>query len=776
LTIVFSFAVSRRVAEFFETGDMIVTNDRSRLEHPGHIACAYFAHSSPKGNAPPEGWQLLADHLRGVASLGRQFAQEALPDDESFGNAAYAAGLLHDLGKYRPEFQLYLQGRHPKNERTYHKQAGAAVAAQHRRLDIAFAIAGHHGGMPDRTELKEAIAGPCGTVVAEAIHAASSKDCPELAKALDRWPAKAGALHFDLWVRLLFSCLVDADWQDTGNFARRHAPTWEPLHDLPCQSWLANVLAYISVRSQKCPDRRIAGIRQEILEACVQAAESPPGLFSMTVPTGGGKTLSALAFGLGHAKKHGLRRIIYVAPYLSIIEQNAREIRRALGVADDALTVFEHHSLAEPEDDTGGNAAESAQSARRAENWDAPVIVTTNVQFFQSLFSNRPGQCRKLHNIAGSVVILDECQTLPPDVLAPTCSMLHQVSNMMRCSIVLCTATQPAWKKRADFADGLEKVREIVPPQLDLFSRLRRVTVTWPADRNDSLEWVDIAARMSAETAALCIVNTRKAARDLFEHLRARGCDDIWHLSTAMCPAHRLMVIDEVKTRLAARRPCRLVSTQLIECGCDVDFPLVLREMAPLEAIIQSAGRCNREGLLNSADGAAGGKVIVFRSAESRLPPDRWYRAGRDKVEQDFLAMNRMPDIGRPEDVHEYFQRLYRAGELDQFHIQDFRKNQRFAETARAYRLIDDFTMPVVISTWTERTSEVQELLQRIRRQPSRKLFRRLAAYEVNLRFYEMAAASAGLAEDQFDLKIWVGGYDSALGMAPAAANDALIV
>jgi CRISPR-associated endonuclease/helicase Cas3 len=335
-----------------------------------------------------------------------------------------------------------LRGQHPKNERTRHKQAGAARAGS-ARPDLAFAIAGHHGGLPDLPDLQELVKGTGGKDVAAQIWPQAVLDCPELASAFPDWQFKRDqALSFELAVRLLFSCLVDADWQDTGAFHRQSkglVPEPAPLPLDPAR-FLEMTLAYIGERAQTCRDARIAAIRREVLHAAIAAAELPPGLFAMTVPTGGGKTLSALAFALSHARRNGMRRVIYVAPYLSIIEQNVREIRRALQVEEDSDLVFDHHSLAEP---PGGQAdeGESEQAARRAENWDAPVVVTTSVQFFESLFANKPGPCRKLHNIARSAVILDECQTLPPDLIKPTCSLLGHFARVAGCSIVLCTAT-----------------------------------------------------------------------------------------------------------------------------------------------------------------------------------------------------------------------------------------------------------------------------------------------------------------------------------------------
>jgi CRISPR-associated endonuclease/helicase Cas3 len=521
-------------------------------------------------------------------------------------------------------------------------------------------------------------------------------------------------------------------------------------------------------------------VRDDVLNACLAAAESKPGLFSLTVPTGGGKTLSGLAFALKHAAAHGLRRVIYVAPYLSILDQNARVVREALGVGRDDPAVFEHHSLAEPPGGEGLNETARAAAARRAENWDAPVVLTTSVQFFESLFSNRPSRCRKLHNVARSVVLLDECQTLPPELVASTCSVLGQLAAQLGCTVVLCTATQPAFGHEDLEGDRLRDVTEIAPPALHLFSRLRRVRVAWPKPTDPPLSWEAVAARMREGRAALCVVNTRRAARELFAALRPAG--DAFHLSTSMCPAHRLAVLDEVRRRLAEGAPCFLVSTQLIEAGVDVDFPLVLRELAPLEAVIQAAGRCNREGLLNGVGGSPGGRVEVFRSAAAAAepskyyPPDRWYKAGRAVLETSFLSAGREPRIDAPEDVQEYFERLYRAGHLDERGIQPARERFAFKEVAESYRLIDDDAESVVVATWKAREAEVSALLGAVRRQPTRANFRKLAPFQVNLRRGELAKAGGAVGEEGQGLFVWRGGYDDALGLTADNADVLLIV
>jgi len=670
----------------------------------------YYAHSGKDQSENRTDWQPLREHLLAVAKSAEERAATIEIGGRSLGPAAFAAGLLHDLGKYRPEFQQKIRDLPVPKFKTYHKQAGAAEALKRTPTSraVAFAIAGHHGGIPSKSGLNEAIKSDSGAVVAEQIHPEAVVDCPELKELNLPNPCAREALQFDLETRLLFSCLVDADWSDTSEHDRK-VNGWEkdpeptPLTKDIAKTWLKDVLTYIASCAKENLRPEVAQARDDVLQACLTAAADParkPGFFSLTVPTGGGKTLAGLAFSLGHAAEHDLRRIIYVAPYLSILDQNARVIRGALGVANEGTEVFEHHSLSDPSgepkadgaDDVEGleqKEARRAAAARRAENWDAPIVITTNVQFFESLFSNEPGRCRKLHNIARSVIILDECQAIPPDLFEPTCSMLGQLVKELGCSIVLGTATQPVFdhEKLQRKGSELTDIRPIASPELNLFTRLRRVRVQWPSP-GQSLTWDEIACLMTSEEegrppAALCVVNTRRAARELFDALSCRQSKNIFHLSTWMCPEHRSQVLNTVRARLKAKEPCYLVSTQLIEAGVDVDFPIVLRELGPLDAIIQAAGRCNREGSLNGPDGSPGGKVIVFRSRvaeehpERYFPSDPWYVAGRDTLVNNFLNAGIDPEINDPDEISRYFNRLFNKGELDNRGVQYQRRHYR---------------------------------------------------------------------------------------------------
>lgn len=732
-------------------------------------------------------WQALSVHLKQVALLAADRLRAANGND--FASLSYIAGLLHDLGKYRPEFQQMIRGLNPPREKTYHKQAGAAKAAIDLKcFPVAFAVAGHHGGLPNKTELESAVLSPNGLTVAREIWKAALCDLPELAD-LTPLPVKLEKLQAELLTRLTFSSLVDADWTDTGaheRFANGLQSDAQPA-DFKGQQWLEVLLEHLHRKSENCVQENVKSCRIDVLDACLTASESLPGIFSLTVPTGGGKTLASLAFALKHAlhQTPSFRRIIYVAPYLTILEQHEEAIREALGIPVSSSELFVHHSLAELPELTDSEATDQDAAIRRAENWDAPIVITTSVQFFESLFSNKPSRCRKLHNIANSVVILDECQTLPPEIVAPTCAMLRQICQEWRTSIVLCTATQPAFSHEAiPVADRLSAT-EIIPNSLDLFDRLKRVDIQWPAGSEDAHSWPELADQMAKSPAALCVVNSRRAAREVWEAICEIKSRNVFHLSTSMCPEHRKVVLRKVRQLLRRSKPCFLVSTQLIEAGVDVDFPVVFRELAPLEAIIQAAGRCNREGKLTDDSGRSiKGRVIAFRSQKAieeprkYFPPDQWYAAGRSILESHFLNTGKLPRIDQSVDIDQYFTRLYHSGSLDKHSIQDDRCNFKFADVAENYRIIKDDSIAAVVATWDSHRDEVEKLLKAVRRDPSRVNFRALAAYQVNLRYYELKTVGDSIVpiSEKIDRPVWYGRYDDNLGLSSEATDSLLMV
>jgi CRISPR-associated endonuclease/helicase Cas3 len=448
--------------------------------------------------------------------------------------------------------------------------------------------------------------------------------------------------HEEFLVRMLFSCLVDADFLDTEQHmqGRERAPAaFDP------EALFAAVDKYVREIPDRDSDRALAESRRSIYEACVAAAEEPIGLFTLTTPTGGGKTLASLAFALRHAGRNELRRVIVVIPFLSIIEQNARIFRRVLG----ENVVVEHHSAVVRPETPGGDSEppERTTAELGSENWDAPVVVTTSVQFLESLFARSPSRCRKLHNIARSVVILDEVQTLPHHLLDPTIDVIRELTTHYGTSFLFCSATQPGFARSSGLKNGFQtgEVREIAPPPAQVFKALNRVRYELAAvEESEPWTWEIAADRLAEHPQALVIVNLRRHAVELFRTLTARGGSgrhkSIFHLSSAMCAEHRAAKLGDreepepgtIYHALKEKRPCWVVSTQVVEAGVDIDFPVVFRSVAPLDAVVQSAGRCNREGKLLTADGSAGGLVVVFQPADPHSTPPGLYRFQTNKT------------------------------------------------------------------------------------------------------------------------------------------------
>lgn len=562
---------------------------------------AIFAHS--KESCPIAEWQPLDAHLAGVADKAASFA-------EGFSSAQLAGilGLLHDIGKARSSFQSYLRRCNgiEDSEADYgnhsHSGAGACWLWKHGGnigKALSYCVAGHHAGLPDMScgetpngALKNRLDEDAKVLEEPSVRewiSTHQTDCmSEILRAPFHFSSRDSSLSF--WIRMMYSCLVDADFLDTEAFMD---PERSGLR--PCSGSLADLsklyFAKLDEKQQSAADTPVNRIRAEIRNACEQAADLPLGLFSLTVPTGGGKTLSGTAFAFKHALRHGLKRIIYVIPYTSIIEQTADVLRGFLG----AENVLEHHSNFDP-------AKETPQSRLASENWDAPVVVTTAVQFFESLYACKSSRCRKLHNIAESVVILDEVQLLPTRLLLPCAEAIRQLAQHYRTSIVLSTATQLN-------LPGVEpsSIHEIVPSSLDLYHRLERADIEFPVDRTLRRTWDDIADELILFDRVLCIVNSRRDCYDLFSKMP----DGTVHLSASMCGEHRSRVISDIKRKLSTGEPIRVVSTQLVEAGVDIDFPVVYRAFAGLSSVAQSAGRCNREGNLTEP-----GRVVVF------MPPE----------------------------------------------------------------------------------------------------------------------------------------------------------
>lgn len=676
----------------------------------------YYAHSLE--HQPPEKWQPLNAHASAVADTAKIFAQLF-----QSGDWAHNAGWLHDLGKADPRFVQYLFRENGLDDASYdadrvnHSSAGAAFAEEKMGPCIgrvlAYLIAGHHAGLPDfypdatqQAALQKRLEEGRANLIEVRQYADTLSSH---LKNLQQPPAflKGNTQGFHLWIRMLYSCLVDADFLDTEAFMQPQTSAarngFDDLFTLKNRFDTA-----LSKKVNTAPTTPVNAIRQEILAACRHHAQQRPGLFSLTVPTGGGKTLSSMAFALDHACHHKKRRIIYVIPYTSIIEQTASILSGIFG----ADNVVEHHSNFDP-------SKETQRSRLASENWDAPIIVTTNVQFFESLYAAKSSRCRKLHNLADSVVILDEAQLLPPQLITPCVDAINQLTRHYGISFILSTATQPA-------LPGLDTPLEIIPQEMNLYTRLKRTEIMLPPNLSTPSDWPTLAAKLLQHAQVLCIVNTRRACYDVFK-LMPPGTI---HLSALMCGAHRTRIIRYIKWRLKKAKPIRVISTQLVEAGVDIDFPVVYRALAGLDSIAQAAGRCNREGKLN--DMGKCGMVHVFVPPTSTHPG--LLRKGESAM-RDLHASGVDPQ--NPESFRRYFERFYDKINSTGSQFSDWLTRDvnpmlaiQFRTAAANFKLIDEQEQQAVIVRYRHNDALIQQLLFA---GPSREIMRRLQRYTVNL-------------------------------------------
>jgi CRISPR-associated endonuclease/helicase Cas3 len=639
---------------------------------------------------------------------------------------AFAAGLLHDIGKLDARFQAYLRRENEIDDEEYdlsipgkvnHSSAGAALAE--RLLNqvgrpfgriLSYIIAGHHAGLPDYS----GSTGGLGALEHRLIEGHQNlthienallpviESISKLTLARPQF-VRPHNLHF--WIRMIFSCLVDSDFLDTESFMAPGRSTCRPqaieLRSLKAalDNHLESLISGVSLTA-------VNAVRKEVLEACRVAASKRPGMFCLSVPTGGGKTLSALSFALDHATLHSKRRVIYVIPYTSIIEQTGAILNRIFGEEH----VIEHHSNLDPSRDT-------LRSSLAAENWDSPIVVTTSVQFFESLFAAKPSRCRKLHNLVDSVVILDEAQLIPPEKLAPCAFALNELTRNYGCTIVLSTATQPV-------VAGLDSAIEIAPPSMNLPQRLSRVEVRFPSRLTDSVEFSVIAETLVQHEQVLCIVNKRRDCYDLFR-LMPPGT---LHLSTLMCGEHRSDVIAQIKDSLSRQQPIRVISTQLVEAGVDVDFPRVYRALCGLDSVVQAAGRCNREGRLSEK-----GILEVFVPA-SRVPPGL-LRKG-ESTTRELHAVNAI-DAESFDSMRRYFELYYdKVNDRGERFLKDLTPRDSssldldFRSIGREFRLIDDSDRIAIFVSYGRGAEFIEQLRQN---GPSKALLRQLQRYCVSV-------------------------------------------
>ncbi|WP_345466026.1 CRISPR-associated endonuclease Cas3'' [Deinococcus carri] len=761
----------------------------------------YMGHSPSRENSE---WQTLRDHVEGVTRrLEHHVRYLTLPGNvPELRPYARLTGYLHDLGKYRGDFQKYRLGWNPQTRQPQqfgekavpHSDAGAKVMSVRMDADreagneLPLVIANHHGRLRDVDALETRLAETDPDEVFALLELAGD-EFPEL---IDLYNADLPALPLAdteraFLIRFLLGALVDADRLDTEEHG---SPGKAKLRE--CHAAEQDEMALLFSRLQAEQDRKAAedarhpqpinALRREMYAQALERAVLPPGFFRLTLPTGGGKTLTSLAFALEHARVHGLRRVVYAVPFTTIIDQTAKVFRGVLE-REGEFKVLEHHSNLEVKEREEGQEHQTSASELATENWDAPVIVTTTVRLFQeTLFGTRTAQLRRLHNLTGSVIVLDEAQSLPAHLLRPVLDALQFLVRYGGCSVVLCTATQPALDESLGFP-SLKGVRDLVPDAARYFDELRRVNYEFRL--TEPTPWPTLAAELSEQEQVLCIVNTRQHARDLYGLL---GEDEAnFHLSTGMCPAHRKRELARIRERLAGGLPCRVVSTQLIEAGIDVDFPRVYRALGPLEAIVQAAGRCNREGKLEA------GQVVVFRPEDHKMP--RGDYEVRERLAASLLKGE--PNLHDPAIFAPYFSKVYSnvstapkvkilGGEKDFFAAH---AGLYFTQVADAFQMIEGDMLPVIIRGYEG--ARVDALLATLQGSHSKRerqdAWRALQQYTVNI-YAHQADQLRHLLADVPELKQradWLGveppkvrqwpptaKYDDKLGIVPEMADD----
>ena len=668
-------------------------------------------------------WHIQSNeqHLEGVARLSESFA-----DEFGMGSWGRVLGLLHDKGKERKSFQDYIRQNSGLESNIHcslehnHAFVGGIIAksiyGKGSESLLCNQIISHHSGLHDYCQIEETLKKDIPSDVnrcVEKIHLNRPPFSLSPIKGCKGMTSDANHLS-----RMLFSCLVDADYLDTELFMDEKSAR-KRINGISLQSLLPLLETYIDNLQKRSSESEVNAIRRKVQERCVSISNVEKGFYSLTVPTGGGKTLSSLVWALRHAVHNGMKRIIIAIPYTSIIVQTASILKQIFGEE----AVLEHHSNFDPQSIKSKEMQHKAKLA--TENWDYPIVVTTNVQLFESMFSNKPSDCRKLHNIVNSVIILDEVQTLPTDYLQPIVDALKSYQRMFGISVLFTTASQPVLSgliegcnPKAAF-QGIDNITEIIPKEYVLHDKLRRVRLEID---NTGSTYDEIADRLSQHDKVLCIVNTRNDARELFERLPKEGLTI--HLSRMMCPRHVSKVIQEIKQALSdnSETVIRVVATQLIEAGVDIDFPVVYRQEAGLDSILQAAGRCNREGKLDMAT-----TYVFSLSVEHKL-----YGSIID-ANNARLNMINVNDWFAPETMTEYFRQLYcRKETFDKKDIKTllYKPTEMcFAEAAKDFRLIEETGKTVYVNM-----DDSLELVERLKNDGiTYSLMKQLSQYSVNI-------------------------------------------
>jgi CRISPR-associated endonuclease/helicase Cas3 len=659
-----------------------------------------FAHSGSAGDKGD--WQTLEDHLRETALLAASRGAKI-----GLEHTAHLAGAWHDFGKHDPAFQRRLTG---SSDRVDHSTAGAALLIKRAKGEellvaelAAYAILGHHAGLPDAAGSDASMAQRLDrfqdNVPPDVTATAQIEFRPLLSEISAKLRKDTSGFDLSVVGRMAFSCLVDGDFRDTEAFydqleGLQKDRDWPELPGL-----LPDLRARFDAHMARFTETTgLNLLRAEVLAHIRAKANLPPGLFTLTVPTGGGKTLASVGFALDHAARYGHRRIIYAIPYTSIIDQTAATFRDLFGDI-----VLEHHSAIDTEK-PGQQARDKARLAM--EDWAAPMVVTTNVQLFESLFAARPSRCRKLHNIAGSVIVLDEAQSLPRSLLMPTLRMIDTLAAKYGCSFVLCTATQPAFDSRQLKKGGLQlEGQELAPDPVALASRLRRARIV----QGGAMEDTALIDALRDTPQGMVIVNSRKHALELFQAVQAEGLDGAVHLTTRQYPAHRRRILSAVRQRLKDGTLCRLIATSLIEAGVDVDFPKGWRAETGLDSIVQSAGRVNREGKRPLQDST----LTVFEAPGQPVPTSL-----KPLISAMRSTAQRFEDLLSPEAIRDWFEQVYwthgpeRMGQpmVDAFEFGRVGTDFPYRRTAEKYRMIDSIMVPVIIAIEPDAVAEIAHL------------------------------------------------------------------
>ncbi|WP_337473238.1 CRISPR-associated helicase Cas3' [Jutongia sp.] len=692
--------------------------------------------------------QSMVEHLSGTAKLAGEFAGKFGMEDWGF-----CCGMLHDVGKYSKEFQNKIKNN--SDERVDHSTAGTKLCY---RLGgsyslLCYCIAGHHSGLPDydRTLYSSGLRNRFKKSICKYEKYAEEIKIPPInTRPLNMTKVEEMDYSLSVFIRMIYSCLVDADFLDTESFM--NCGKVQRIQGETMTVLLNKMEKYIMQKgwTKNVTLDSVNGRRTEILKKCMQKGKEEKGIFRLTVPTGGGKTIASLAFALRHAVEHGMDRVIYVIPYTSIIEQNAQVFREILGYQN----VLENHCNVEYKDTEDFRPMQLA-----SENWDKPIIVTTNVQFFESLYSNRSTKCRKIHNIANSVIIFDEAQMLPVDYLKPCLNIIKELVNNYEVSAVLCTATQPAFDRLLGEQGNIVELCPRVREQFHFFKRVHFQNM-------ESITENQLVECLCREKRALCIVNTRGLAQSIYENIKGEG---IFHLSTSMYPKHRKRVLENIDKIMKDRgNKCILIATSLVEAGVDLDFDTVYRQIAGIDSMIQAAGRCNREGKRKSLES----KVYIFDIDGQTAPQNQKLPISiANGVLEDYKEIQNLDSI------REYFDRLYklREGSLDKKDILGKFKKQRynFATVGAEFRLIEEEQVTLFIPY----EPEAKELLQDINNKGiSRERMRMIHQFCVQIRrsicekmyaanmirpicsdiedFYELTMISAYSEEKGLDLSV----------------------